>query len=172
MPDGSWSYRIASTESFRFRPRPELKRPVDHTKVVNPERTLWCASSRSAKEGRFLTVIRCTWPSRHCAVISTRPPGASSLNHVSGSRIVTMPVSRRTVATQIEFEPDIGGVSSGSMTIVELDATAASITSSEASIPGDRLVGNSIETFSRRTRFSRTASVRRLSTDARPPSLF
>ena len=28
-----------------------------------------------------------------------------------------MPVSSSTVATQIEFEPDIGGVSSGSMTM-------------------------------------------------------
>ena len=34
---------------------------------------------------------------------------------VSGSVIGTMPVSSSTVATQIELEPDIGGVSSGSM---------------------------------------------------------
>ena len=36
---------------------------------------------------------------------------------VSGSFIGTMPVSSSTVATQIEFEPDIGGVSAGSMMI-------------------------------------------------------
>jgi hypothetical protein len=36
---------------------------------------------------------------------------------VSGSCISRMPASSRTVATQIEFEPDIGGVSWGSMMI-------------------------------------------------------
>ncbi len=36
---------------------------------------------------------------------------------VSGSCIGTRPVSSRTVATQIAFEPDIGGVSAGSMMI-------------------------------------------------------
>ena len=45
------------------------------------------------------------------------PPGASMANFVSGSTIGTMPVSSSTVATQIEFDPDIGGVSAGSMTI-------------------------------------------------------
>ena len=34
---------------------------------------------------------------------------------VTGSRISTMPVSSRTVATQIVFEPDIAGYSVGSM---------------------------------------------------------
>ena len=44
-----------------------------------------------------------------------RPPGASSIRWVSGSCIGSMPASSSTVATQIEFEPDMGGVSSGSM---------------------------------------------------------
>ena len=43
------------------------------------------------------------------------PPGASRTRVVSGSVIGMMPVSNRTVATQIQFDPDIGGVSSGSM---------------------------------------------------------
>jgi hypothetical protein len=34
----------------------------------------------------------------------------------------TIPVSSRTVATQIEFEPDIGGVSAGSMMIQPIRA--------------------------------------------------
>ena len=41
--------------------------------------------------------------------------GASRLSVVSGSCILTIPVSRRTVATHIVFEPDIGGYSVGSM---------------------------------------------------------
>ena len=49
------------------------------------------------------------------AVTSTTPAGASSRNVVSGSRISTMPVSSRTVATQIVFEPDMAGYSVGSM---------------------------------------------------------
>jgi hypothetical protein len=39
----------------------------------------------------------------------------SSVRWVSGSCIGSMPASSSTVATQIEFEPDMGGVSSGSM---------------------------------------------------------
>ena len=34
-----------------------------------------------------------------------------------GSTIGIIPLSNSTVATQIEFEPDIGGVSSGSIMI-------------------------------------------------------
>ncbi len=48
---------------------------------------------------------------------SISPPGASSTICVSGSTIGTMPVSSSTVETQIELEPDMGGVSSGSMMI-------------------------------------------------------
>ena len=44
-----------------------------------------------------------------------RPPGASSESRVSGSCIGRTPVSSSTVATHRLFEPDIGGVSSGSM---------------------------------------------------------
>ncbi len=54
-------------------------------------------------------------PSRQAARASTTPPGASSRSTVSGSCISTMPVSRSTVAVQIELEPDIGGYSVGSM---------------------------------------------------------
>ena len=60
-------------------------------------------------------MMRSALPSRHSAVTSTRPPGASSVRWVSGSCIGRMPASSSTVATQIEFEPDMGGVSSGSM---------------------------------------------------------
>ena len=59
--------------------------------------------------------MRSALPLRHSATTSTRPPGASSTSRVSGSFIGRMPVSSSTVATQIELEPDIGGVSSGSM---------------------------------------------------------
>ena len=55
------------------------------------------------------------FPSRQAARASTTPAGASSRSVVSGSRISTMPVSSRTVATQIVFEPDIAGYSVGSM---------------------------------------------------------
>ena len=40
------------------------------------------------------------------------PPGASNIIFVIGSCIGIMPVSKRTVATHIELDPDIGGVSS------------------------------------------------------------
>ena len=73
------------------------------------------ASSRSAKQGTFSTSTHSTLPARQPAVMSTRPPGASSANVVTGSPIATMPVSRSTVTTQIVFEPDIGGYSVGSM---------------------------------------------------------
>jgi hypothetical protein len=62
-----------------------------------------------------VTVTSSTTPSRHRARTSTSPPGASSTSRVSGSSIGRMPVSSSTVTTQIEFEPDIGGVSEGSM---------------------------------------------------------
>lgn len=45
----------------------------------------------------------------------TRPPGASSMNLVSGSCIGMIPVSRSAVAVQSVFEPDIGGYSHTSM---------------------------------------------------------
>ena len=43
------------------------------------------------------------------------PAGASRVSSVTGSVIGTMPVSRRTVATQIVFVPDIPGYSTCSM---------------------------------------------------------
>src|SRR5579872_2245650 len=73
------------------------------------------ASSRSANEGTFSIVMRSALPSRHSAATAMRPPGASRVKRVSGSRIGRMPASSSTVATQMAFEPDIGGVSSGSM---------------------------------------------------------
>jgi hypothetical protein len=45
------------------------------------------------------------------------PPGASRVSSVTGTVIGRMPPSSSTVDTQIEFEPNIGGVSSGSMMI-------------------------------------------------------
>ena len=59
--------------------------------------------------------MRSALPLRHSAVTAMRPPGASRVKCVSGSCIGRMPASSSTVATQIAFEPDIGGVSSGSM---------------------------------------------------------
>ena len=59
--------------------------------------------------------MRSALPFRQSATTSISPPGASSVSRVCGSVIGTMPLSSRTVATQIEFEPDMGGVSSGSM---------------------------------------------------------
>ena len=73
------------------------------------------ASSLSANEATLRTAMRSALPSRQVAVISTIPPGASRVSRVSGSCIGTRPVSKSTVATQIELEPDIGGVSAGSM---------------------------------------------------------
>ena len=46
-------------------------------------------------------------PFRHCAVAVTMPAGVSSRTMVSGSRIGRMPVSSRTVVTQMAFEPDM-----------------------------------------------------------------
>ena len=59
--------------------------------------------------------MRSALPSRQSATTSIKPPGASSVRRVCGSCIGRMPLSSRTVATQMEFDPDIGGVSSGSM---------------------------------------------------------
>ncbi len=73
------------------------------------------ASSRSAKQGTFVSSTDSHFPSRQAARTSTTPAGASSRSVVSGSRISTMPVSSRTVATQIVFEPDMAGYSVGSM---------------------------------------------------------
>jgi len=53
-------------------------------------------------------------PFRHVATISTSPPGASSVNRVSGSCIGTRPVSRIAVATQIELWRNIGKSAGGS----------------------------------------------------------
>ena len=61
------------------------------------------------------TRTRSTRPLRQVATASIRPPGASSTSRVSGSCIGRMPVSSSTVATHKLFEPDIGGVSAGSM---------------------------------------------------------
>ena len=89
-------------------------KPVSTVSVPRPG-TSSVASKRWAKDGRFVTATSITAPSRQVARTSTSPPGASSRSRVSGSSIGRMPVSRSTVATQIEFEPDIGGLSAGSM---------------------------------------------------------
>ena len=46
-------------------------------------------------------------PSRQVARAVTSPAGVSSTTVVSGSSMVTMPVSRRTVVTQMLLEPDM-----------------------------------------------------------------
>ena len=73
------------------------------------------ASIRSAKHGTFVSSTLSHLPPLHLARTSTRPAGASRLNVVSGSCISTIPVSSSTVATQIVFDPDMGGYSVGSM---------------------------------------------------------
>ena len=80
------------------------------------------ASSLSAKLGWLVTQMRSALPSLQSAVTSMMPPGASRIIVVCGSVIGTMPVSSSTVATHIELEPDIGGVSCGSMTIQPVTA--------------------------------------------------
>ena len=76
-----------------------------------------------AKEGRFRIVILSVFPSRHSAITFTNPPGASSVISVKGSIIGIIPVSKSTVATQIALEPDMGGVSSGSIIIQPMCAS-------------------------------------------------
>ena len=44
------------------------------------------------------------------------------MKRVTGSSIGTMPVSSRTVETQMELEPDMGGVCTGSMMIQPMAA--------------------------------------------------
>ena len=81
------------------------------------------AASLAANDGTLVTVMRSALPLRHSATTSIRPPGASSVMRVCGSVIGMMPLSSSTVATQIEFEPDIGGVSSGSMMMKPMSAS-------------------------------------------------
>ena len=73
------------------------------------------ASRCSTKHGTFVSSTLSHFPFAHLAVTSITPAGASSRSDVSGSCISTMPVSSRTVATQIVFEPDMAGYSVGSM---------------------------------------------------------
>ena len=80
------------------------------------------ASRRSANDGILQKRIRSTLPLLHSAVTRTSPPGASSVNSVSGSRMGKIPVSSSTVATQIVFEPDMGGTVSGSIMIKPMSA--------------------------------------------------
>ncbi len=56
-----------------------------------------------------------TDPLSHSARTVISPPGASKTSSVTGSSIGRIPVSSRTVATHIEFEPDIGGKNSASI---------------------------------------------------------
>ncbi len=85
------------------------------TVSVPSSATSSAASIRSAKHGTLVSSTLSHRPSRQLAVTSTTPAGASSRSVVSGSCISTMPVSSRTVATQIVFDPDIAGYSVGSM---------------------------------------------------------
>ena len=81
------------------------------------------ASRCCAKEGRFCTVIRCALPFAQSARTRTSPPGASSVSSVTGSTIGMIPPSSNTVDTQMELDPDMGGVSSGSMMIKAASAS-------------------------------------------------
>jgi hypothetical protein len=61
------------------------------------------------KHGTFVNCTRSTLPPRQRASTGTGPAGVSSVRDVTGSRIGSMPVSRRTVTVQMVFDPDIGG---------------------------------------------------------------
>ena len=67
--------------------------------------------------------MRRAFPLSHSALTFTKPAGASKIISVSGSCIGIIPVSNRTVATQIAFDPDIGGVVSGSIIIQPICAS-------------------------------------------------
>ena len=83
--------------------------PMPSTSIV--------ASRRSAKDGTFVTETRSTFPFRQSATARMSPPGASNVSSVRGSVMGRMPVSNRTVETHRLLDPDMGGVSSGSMMI-------------------------------------------------------
>ena len=88
--------------------------------LKNPESGL--TTSLPVRSGTMTSGLSLPWcmtrsalPLRQSATTAIRPPGASSVRWVLGSCIGRMPASSSTVATQMAFEPDIGGVSSGSM---------------------------------------------------------
>ncbi len=85
------------------------------TSIVPTPGTSSRASSWLTNDGTFVSSTLSTRPSRQAARTSTGPAGASRRSLVSGSRNSIIPVSSSTVATQIVFEPDIGGYSVGSM---------------------------------------------------------
>ena len=58
-----------------------------------------------------------TFPWAHSALIPIKPTRVCRVRWVTGSCMGKMPVSSNTVVAQIELEPDIGGVSSGSIII-------------------------------------------------------
>ena len=62
----------------------------------------------NTKAGTLRKVTLSHLPFRHCASTGTRPPGASRVSRVTGSRIATIPVSSNAVAVQIVLVPDIG----------------------------------------------------------------
>ena len=70
-------------------------------------------SSASTKLGTPSSVTRSQRPSRHVAIVRTRPAAVSSTTSVSGPVMGTAPVSISAVTTQIVFEPLIACARSG-----------------------------------------------------------
>ncbi len=110
------------SSGVRFRPRSaaststKLSPPKAVSTVRVPKPSISNgASNRSAKDGTLVISMLSALPSRQTARTGTSPAGASRKNRVSGSTIGIIPVSRHTVATQMLFDPDIGGVCTGSM---------------------------------------------------------
>ena len=81
------------------------------TVTVPSPATSTFASRWTANAGTFLNSTRVTLPSLQLALTRISPAGASSVSSVTGSCISMIPVSSRTVTTQMVLEPDMGGYS-------------------------------------------------------------
>ena len=92
-------------------------------------------AGRQSRHVRQLDALALPFAQR--ALTSMTPAGASSRRVVSGSRISTIPVSSSTVATQIAFEPDIGGYSVGSMMMNPASQSAALRRDDQVRVNGD-----------------------------------
>lgn len=79
--------------------------------IVPSPSTSTCVSRWSAKAGTLVNSTCFTLPFSQRQRTSIMPAGASMRSNVSGSFIGTIPVSSATVATQMVFEPDMGGYS-------------------------------------------------------------
>ena len=93
------------------------------TFISPKEDVLIFTSNLSTNEGRFFISINLTFLFSQYAFIGIIPPGASNKNSVIGSSIWIKFFSNKTVDTQIQFDPLIGGLSSGSSIIKPASAS-------------------------------------------------